>query len=217
MIALIAALALAPQTADLVPTDDIWVYSHASDTKEPLLRVWGADGRDVAADPMDADSFGYTYMKWDISNLPTGKLKEAKLILTHVLDPGWTLDYATAHPLLARPVPSGFTEKTWDFARIDKFSPRDGDLAIFGSGVPAKVPMTDKDAKFSIDLLKGPNDFGKYLADARASKVLAIALTSKMDVESMGQGSIYKFYSKDAESASKRPILHLVFESGAQK
>ncbi len=48
----------APQTIELTPTDDIWVYPHASDPeKDGYLRCWGVDGQAVAPDPAQNEEF----------------------------------------------------------------------------------------------------------------------------------------------------------------
>src|SRR5215475_5485714 len=96
--ALLATLAmgLAPQTIELTPTDDIWVYSHADDPqKDEYLRCWGADGMAVAPTGEELEEFSYSYLKFNLNKLPKEvKLKEATLILWHIPDPGWGLDAA---------------------------------------------------------------------------------------------------------------------------
>src|SRR5256885_1361944 len=111
-------LATGPQTFDLTPTDDVWVYPHASDPqKDPFLRAWGSAGKAVAATPAEGSDFSYSYLKWDtaaISKAP-GKVTEAKLIVTLIADPTYGEDEAKASPLEVRPLKGDFSEKTWDY------------------------------------------------------------------------------------------------------
>ena len=211
MIAAIAALVISgPTSVTFVPTDDIWVYSHATDTKDIYLRVWGAEGKEVAKDVNEVEDFGYSYLKFDLSTVPAGKITAATLTVTHIANPGYDLEYVKQNPLRARPVPSDFDEKTWDFSKVADIHPDGGPKAFFGGGYPDKIPG-DKEFPITIDLLKGPNDFSAYVSSARNSKnhALALALTSSVDVEEQGQGCIYKFYSKDCEDPAKRPVLKL--------
>src|SRR5579862_7635269 len=208
MLTAIAALVLAgPTTIDLIPTDDIWVYPRATDTHDIYLRAWGAEGKEVAKDVNEMDEFGYSYLKFDVSKVPARTVTSATLTVTHIANPGFDEAYSKQNPLHVRPVPEDFDEKTWDFSKADQVKPESGDKAVFGGGYAEEIPA-DKEFKIAIDLLKGPNDFRAYLSSARESQShsLAIALTASVDVEDRGQACIYKFYSKDVETAAKRPV-----------
>lgn len=210
-LALISALK-APTTVDLIPTDDIWVYPHASDPgKDAYLRVWGAEGRDVAKDINELQDYSYSYLKFDLSKLPAGKITGATLTLTHIADAGYDVAYAKQNPLRVRPMPSDFDEKKWDYQNAETIKP--DEKVIFGSAAPDKIPGGGKDFTITVDLLKGPGDFKAYVDNARGGKALALALTATMDVEEHGQRCIYKFYSKDCETASKRPVLRLTLDN----
>jgi len=215
MLTVIAAIALAgPTTIDLIPTDDIWVYSHSVDTHDIYLRVWGAGGKEVAKDAGEMEDFGYSYLKFNVSKIPAGKLTAATLTVTHIANPGYDVAYVAQNPLRARPVPAGFDENTWDYSKAAEIYPDAGEKAFFGGGYPKTIPA-DKEFTISIDLMKGPNDFSAYLGKARAasSKALALALTSSVDIQDRGQSCIYKFYSKDCETSSKRPVLRLTIDN----
>ncbi|HVT14009.1 MAG TPA: hypothetical protein VHE55_17230 [Fimbriimonadaceae bacterium] len=216
MLAALALIALGgPTTVELIPTDDVWVYSHASDPmKDPYLRVWGAEGKDVAKDVNEVQDFSYSYLRFDLTTLPKGKITGATLTLTHLGHPGFDEAYSKLNPIKARPLPIDFREKTWDFSKIDQIMPEPGDKTAFGSGYAENIPTDDKEFKITVDLLKGPNDFRKYVESgaSSASKSIDFALTASLDVEEMGQSCIYKIYSKDCENPAKRPVLKLTVE-----
>ena len=206
---------IAPATIELQPSDDIWVYSHASDpARDPLLKVWGAEGRDVARDLNEMQDYAYAYLKFDISKVPAGKLSQATLTVTHIASPGFDVAYSKQNPLTARPIAPDFSEKTWDYSRAEQIVPESGAKAIFGTGYAETIPAGDKEFTISIDLLKGPNDFRAHFNSARESsgKGLAFALTASLDVEEMGRNCLYKFYSKNCDVAEKRPVLKLTIE-----
>ncbi len=207
-LAAITLLAHQAQTVELTPTDDVWAYPHASDMRDPFLRVWGAGGLSVAANATEASVFSYAFLRFDAKDLPAGKLTEAKLTLWHVADPAFTAEASKASPLEARPVSSKFAEKTWNYDEGISRGPAAGKDATFGSaalsGWAAGAPF-----KFEIDLLSGKGGFDAYLQGARPEGAFGIALTSSMDAENR---AVYKVYSKDAEP-KYRPVLRLVFGS----
>lgn len=215
---MLAALAFAtllagPTTIELTPSDDVWVYPHSSDARDAYLRVWGAEGRDVARDLNEMQDFGYSYVRFDLSKVPAGKVSAATLVVTHIANPGYDAAYAKQNPLRARPLAATFSEKTWDYSKAEDLKPEPGDKEVFGGGYPETIPA-DKEFKITIDLMKGPKDFKAYFDTARSStsKAMGLALTATMDVEEHGQGCIYKFYSKDCETATKRPVLKLTID-----
>src|ERR1044072_1779900 len=210
---MLAALALAtafmaPTTTELVPTDDIWVYPHASDQKDAYLRVWSIGASDLAADADEMEQVSYAYLKFDVSKLPAGKVTEAKLTVTSIASPTYTLEMAKLNPLVVRPLPSDFTEKTWAYDSTSKIKPEKGREAIFGKGFPETIP-TEKEFTITIDLMKGPNKFADYV---RKGGTMAISLSSSMDGAGNESRPVYKFFSKDAETAAKRPVLKIVTE-----
>jgi len=215
---LIAAMSVglaAPQTIELTPTDDIWVYPHASDPeKDGYLRCWGVDGQAVAPDSNENDEFSYSYLKFDLAKLPKGaKVKEAKLVVWHVPDPAWSLDVAKTCPLEIRGIKPDFAEKNWEFDISKSLYPDKKKEAVFGSFFPEKM-TAGQPTKFEVDLLKGPGGFAKFLKEASDApdRNLGLALTSAINPSELGQRAVYKFYSKDWEKAEVRPKLTIVTE-----
>jgi len=212
-IPILALLVLAPQTVKLTPTADIWVYANASEPgSDEYLRIWGLEGRGAPADAGDAQEMSFAYMKWDLSSIPSDKkLTKATLTLTNIANPGYTLDQAKAAPLQARPVGIAFEEKTWTYDMLGKLLPDKEPEHIFGTGYPATL-TPDKTNTIVIDLLKGPGDFRTALGSALKDKSIALALTSGIDMASLGRTGIYKLFSKDSKEEAARPTLTLDFE-----
>lgn len=204
----LAAILTGPTTTELTPTDDIWVYPHASDQKDAYLRVWSVGNSDLAADQDEMEQVSYAYLRFDVGKVPAGKITEAKLIVTSIANPTYTLEMATKNPLIVRPVVGDFTEKGWNYEAAVKVKPQTGAEAIFGKGAPDAIP-TEKEFTITIDLLKGPNKFADFL---RKSGVIGISLSSSMDVAGNESRPVYKLFSKDAETAAKRPVLRIVTE-----
>jgi hypothetical protein len=207
-----AIVAVPAQTVELIPTDDVWVYPFAGDaTKDTFLRVWGASGRSVADGQDSVDEFSYSLLQWDVSSLPKGELKEAKLIVFHIAETELSPALSRGNPMEVRPLATGWTEKGWQHSMVSKFAPMAGEKAVFGSGFLGQIE-TGKPFKIEIDLLKGPGDFKAHLIEAcRAeSKKVALGLTSKLNPAEMGRSAIYKLYSKDGP-AETRPVLRVVF------
>ncbi len=195
---------------DLEPTDNVWVYAHAPDpASDKYLRVWGANGTSVATVSGDAEDYSYSYLKWDLSTLPKeGRLVAATLILTHIANPGFPLDYARSNPLEARALSADFTEKTWSFSDVARVSPQAGKEGLYGSVAPDGLPGEATEIKLNLDLSKS-EAFRKAVGER---KPMALALTSSMEPQAMGGKSLYKIYSRYAPK-DKHPVLHLVFES----
>lgn len=211
---LIALLALSTAVT-LEPAHDIWVYPHAADaTKDAYLRVWGTAGKAAPADPSEAEEFSLSYLKWTLTGVTPGKkLKSAKLVVTNIANPGFTLEQAKAAPLEARAVGIAFDEKDWTYDGISKLLPKADKEAVFGTGAPDAL-LKDMKVEITLDLLKGPGDFRAALEAAAKSptKELALALTTPLDMSVLGRAGIYKLYSKDAETKETHPKLVLEFE-----
>ena len=199
MLASLVCLAL---TVKLSPTDDIWVYEHASDqVNDTFLRVWGAE---------DEQSASCSLLQFDLGRAGNGHhLTSAKLILHHIPNPTFTVDDSATAPLEVRPVKAGFDEKTWSFADAGDYMPDKGDSAYYGfkSVVPGK---DEKPILVGVDLLSGKKDFRKALDAALASGgKFALALTSKLDIGTTRK--TYKFYSRSA-AENLRPQLVLSYK-----
>ncbi len=205
------ALTMAPATLTLEPTDDVWVYPHATDpSKDFYLRVWGTGGISVATSPADNDEFSYSYLKFSFT-VPAGKkLSKAELVLTHVAEPGYTLATAKERPIEARPLKGTFDEKNWNSAMNQTVTPDGGQDAVFGTGtIPESGFPSATDFPITFDLLKGKGDFAAYVA--KNSGTFGIALASRIDPSEGGMKAVYKTWSRNAEEA-KRPKLKLTFE-----
>ncbi len=222
MVGMIHALALllgmvqAPDIS-LTPSDDVWVYSHASDpAHDAYLRAFGSDTKSVAASMDEQGDFSYGFLKFDLSAVKPGwKLASATLTLTHIGMPSFTKTQGKQNPLEVRPMVGDFNEKTWAFDQVEKTHPLGGEKDIFGSFALSGDENTDKDWTLSIDLLKGPASFSKAI-DAAAGKSICLALVSKLS-PAEGAPATWKVYSKDADSAAKRPQLVLKFEKEASR
>ncbi|MBX7135927.1 MAG: hypothetical protein K1X67_24935 [Fimbriimonadaceae bacterium] len=210
--AMLLATLVVPQTFTKTPTDDVWVYPHASDPqKDAYLRIWGAGGKAVAGKSESIEDFSYCYLKFDLSDIPgEATLKEARLILTAVADPGWTKSDLKSTPLEARLAGSGFTEKDWVYESFAaKLAPGEAKESIFGVAEVGEIEK-GKEPVLTIDLLAGPGKFADEVKAAKG-KALALALTSRLDPSELGRAAIIKTYSKDGPEKF-RPVLRLVFE-----
>jgi len=220
--ALLAAASMATTTPvqtthgylDLQPTDDVWVYPHASEPeKDPYLRAWGIDGHSVPAKDDPGQEFSLSYMKFDLKDWPSGeRIQSATLLLVHAPNPSFTPEIAKQFPVEVRGLDQDFTEKTWNYTMFENIRPSNAKDAVFGSAFPAPWEK-DKAFRVEIDLLKGPAKFEEFVNAAlkSANKTLRIAICSNMD-PSAGEGrSVYKFFSKDGEAVN-RPILKIKFE-----
>ncbi|MFI5387987.1 MAG: hypothetical protein ACHQ50_17915, partial [Fimbriimonadales bacterium] len=189
--------------------------SNSSDPHDPYLRAWGSGGTDTAAGSGDMEQYSYSYLRFDVSKVPAGKLSSAKLMLTHISGPSFTLEAAKQNPLIVRPISADFTEKTWDFGQVDRIAPEPGPKAIFGKGAPESLPAADKEFVISIDLMKGPKDFSSYLDKSIKSptRALGLSLTTTLEVNGPDGRTFYKVYSKDCETALKRPVLRLSIDN----
>jgi hypothetical protein len=206
LVSLIAFTALlAPQTVELTPTDDVWVYPHAGDPQtDEFLRVWGTAGQAVSGDPAAAEEYGYSYLRFDISKLPNKKPTSAELVLIHVPDPGWQPADSKSAPLEVRILNKDFTEKTWDYGKAKDIFPPSGKGAVVATTFADKVE-TGKPVVFRVDLMK---DADKFKLNGNT---VTFALTSSIDPANIGNQAVYKFYSKDTAKAELRPKLILKF------
>ncbi|RYG34964.1 hypothetical protein EON81_14080 [bacterium] len=205
---MLAAMLLLAQTPALTfsPQSDVWVYPHASDpSKDAYLRVWGTQGEAVAPDPAAASDYSYSYLRFDLPAPAEGrKLSEARLEVTQVEKPSFSLELAKSSPLQARPLLGEFDEKTWTYGDSLKIFPG---KEIFGEAAPEAIDP-EKPTPIVIDLMKGKGDFR---AVAEKGGWVNIALTSTMDVAS-GERTVYRLYSKDTEKEAVRPKLVLKYE-----
>lgn len=212
MIASLFALALLHNTAQTVtvePLDDVWVYSHADDNKGEFLRVWGAEGKSVAPTAAEQEEFGYSYMHFKV-NVPEGaEISGITLTVTHKEKPGFTNAISKQYPLEVRLLNGTFTEKDWSFDKATQVNPAQGKDGWLGEGSAESVPA-EGIFPIKIDLTGQAAKAGKAIKDGKGD--FYIALTSAMNVQELGQGCIYKFYSKDASDVAKHPVLAVTFK-----
>lgn len=206
---LFAALLAQPLASESIEaTEDVWVYSHASDPGgDSALRIFGNGGHAVAGSAGDLESFSYGYLKFDLSGLPKGKkLTSAELILTPAGKP--VVDPASKDwPLEVRPMVGSFAEKTWAFEMASDVTPSKD--SVYGNGV---IKQAGDTFEIRMNLLgeksKFTGDLGKLIDSARP---LFVALTSKYDASEQGMKGMYKVYSRDNKERALRPRLELKF------
>jgi hypothetical protein len=213
MISLLS-LALLGQTMTLFPSDDIWVYPHASDgASDGFLRVWGVDGRSVPADAGEAEEFSLGILRFSLMGTPVGqKLTTATLVVNNVPKPGFSAEQSKAAPLEARAVHAGFAEKGWEYSKVGAVLPARGSESLYGTGWATDV--AGDSVAISIDLLNDKGDFSKALENSQKdpAKVIAIALTSRINPSELGRSAIYKLFSKEEKDEKLRPRLILTWE-----
>ena len=198
----------------MTPTDDIWVYANAEDPQtDEFLRAWGSNDRAIPTPGDDPQASSWSLLKWDLSGFPKdARIAGAYLILTAAPDPGYTLKDAKDSPIEARPVDSGFSESTWSYQDAEHYMPIGGEPMVFGFTSPTDISTNG--FKLTIDLLAGPANFKGYFDKAmQKGKVIAIAVTSKIDPSKLGRESIYKFYSKDTGDPTNRPVLRIILDT----
>lgn len=216
MLPLLVAFALAaPKTITLVPTETVWVYANASTPADgTYLRAWGVEGKSCPPEGEDAGQFSFSYLKWDLADLPKGaKITSAKLTLTNIADPGFTVETSKRCPIEVRPVVGEFEAKKWTFDMSSKVRPNGDDKSIFGTGFPDKI-ASETPVPITVDLLKGPNKFAEALDKAQggSSHTISLSITSKLDPSADGRSCIYKLYGQNESKEWLRPQLVLTFE-----
>lgn len=201
MLAAIAVLALAP--LELPAVADAWVYSHAGDPANDLyVRCWGGDEGAVGTVDATGSNFSYSLLKFDASSVQ-GEIASAKLVLWHAPKPAFSAEESKESPLEARSVKGTFDERNWSFAKAATALPNKGETGLYGEAVV--VPGQESEsAKVEIDLLPGKGGFAKSVQGQRE---FTIALTSRLNPESAGQGKFYKLFSRHSEKAEMRPKL----------
>ncbi len=213
----VAFLLAQPRLADTVtvPVDqDVWVYPHAGEpASDSALRIWGVEGKAVAASPTDAEEFSYGFLRVSLTNVATDKkLVGASLYLTaaNAMD---ALPEPKAYPLEVRPLSAGFTEKDWTYELSAKVFP--SATVIYGTGVPlsAKDDKGEVSWHFDIDLLGKDSKFkADFEAALKDKKPLHFALTSRINPGELGRAAVYKVFSRDNKDETVRPKLVLKFE-----
>jgi hypothetical protein len=209
MIAAITALLLVAEPLRLTPEADIWAYPHASDQRDPYLRVWGLGDRSTGRDAAETENTSYSLLKFALPVSRKGeKLTGAELVVTHIANPAWDAPRSKANPLEARSVTGSFDEKSWNYDALFKLTLGTADADVYGTGFVTEL-VPDKEPEIRINLLGEKSRFADDVAKALAADgTLAIALTSRISAETR---AVYKIFSKDAERAAVRPQLVVTF------
>lgn len=215
---MIAALILATQAKvlSLTPSDDIWVYPHASDqTSSEYLRAWGSDGQAIGELGDTQLAFSFSCLKFQLpADAPAGAPAKAVLIVTHAAPAGFTADESKQYPIEARLTSAAWEEESFTMANLKAVAPSPKAEAIFGTGI-AKPTDDEKPFPVEINLLAKDSPFPTFLDFVRKSpsRELAVAITTRMDPQNAGEGGLYKFYSRSGPEAF-RPKLVLEWASG---
>lgn len=207
------------ETVALAPSDDVWVYPHATDpARDETVRVWGAGGRSVAADAGDAEEFAYGYLRFALpARLKGLRLVGATLEVTNVPNANLDADALAATPLEARPLVGTFDEKGWVYSLVARTHP---DPKVRW-GVGTATSKQGEPIAISIDLMPRGKDgagpppflaaFQGAFADADQDGGMGVALTSAVDAANVGMSAIYKVSTKESPDESRRPRLVLRF------
>jgi hypothetical protein len=148
-------------------------------------------------------------LQFNTGKVPTGKkLTAAKLVVTHIANPSFTVEGAAKTPLEVRSVDGEFKEKGWTYESLFKLKLDGKDTSLFGAAAP-KFTAPDAEFKIEIDLMTGKGNFAQYLSK-RVGGPLSLVLTTKLSMDENRQ--TYKIFSKDAEREAARPVLELTFE-----
>ena len=204
--------ALAQQTFQAQPTDDVWYYDQAFNAGfTPILRVWG--NGEHAVDPTGAPpalNFSYALAKWRLSGVPAGRQYQvisAQITVVQTQPPGYTQTEGEQFPLEARPLShTNFTEQTWDYNAPN--NPEIG-ATILGESLMRNYRT---DAPFAIPIPLSPEAFEPYFNAAvnQNNGALGIGFVSRMDPGGQGGTRFYRFYSRN-DAGGRGPVLQVVY------
>lgn len=204
--------ALAQQTYQAQPTDDVWYYDQAFNPGfTPILRVWG--NGTSALDPSGARpglNFSYSLAKWRLSGIPAGRRYQvirAQITVVQTSPPGYTRQEGEQFPLEARPLShTNFSEQTWNYNAPN--NPEVG-ATIFGE---SRMTNYRTDAPFAIPIPLDVELFEPYFNAAvnQNNGELGIGFVSRMDPGGQGGSRFYRFYSRN-DSGGRGPVLQIVY------
>ncbi len=203
MITALAMLALAtPWIAN--PEGDVWVYPNSSDPgTEPLLRAWGNGDKATDSQLPPGDEFSYSYLQFDLKDLPKGDLDTAQLTVVNIPNEALTPEVMKTFPLEAYGMKGTFTENKFSFADTT-VGPTD---ALFGKATSEKIA---EGIKLTINLVDEKGAFKKALEAARTSGKLDICLATRMS-PAESRSFIYKVNSKEGPK-DLRPSLRITLK-----
>lgn len=193
-----ALLSQTPQTFDLSPSADAWVYPHSSDPGgEKLMRIWGDGSESVDKVFPSGGEFAYGYLVFDVPKLTDGtryKVSSASMVVFAQANEELTPAIFKEFPLEVRGLEKTFEEKTF---HIDTF--KEGPYAgIFGQAVTAE--KVGDNLKFTIDLLGKDSEFADWFNVGARTGKFAISLTSKIS-PAESRSMIYKVFTKENDKA----------------
>ncbi len=204
--------ALAQQTYQAQPTDDVWYYDQTFNPAfTPILRVWG-DGQH-AVDPTGARpalNFSYSLAKWRLDGIPAGRQYQvirAQITVVQTAPPGYTQQEGEQFPLEARPLShTNFTEQSWNYDAPD--NPEVG-ATILGESLMTNYRA---DASFAIPIPLNREAFEPYFNAAvnQNNGELGIGFVSRMDPGGQGGTRFYRFYSRN-DGGGRGPVLQIVY------
>ncbi|GIV06636.1 MAG: hypothetical protein KatS3mg016_2211 [Fimbriimonadales bacterium] len=204
--------ALAQQTYQAQPTDDVWYYDQAFNPGfTAILRAWG-DGQH-AVDPSGARpalNFSYSLAKWQLSGIPAGRQYQvirAQITVVQTQPPGYTRDEGEQFPLEARPLShTNFTEASWNYNAPN--NPEVG-TTLFGESLMSNYRT---DAPFAIPIPLNVELFEPYFNEAvnQNNGALGIGFVSRMNPADASGTRFYRFYSRN-DSGGRGPVLQVVY------
>lgn len=204
--------ALAQQTYQAQPTDDVWYYDQAFNPGfTPILRAWG-DGQN-AVDPSGARpglNFSYSLAKWRLSGIPAGRQYQvirAQITVVQTQPPGYTRDEGEQFPLEARTLSNtNFTEQSWSYSALN--NPEIG-ATILGESLMTNYRT---DAPFAIPIPLNVEAFEPYFnaAVSQNNGELGVGFVSRINPADAGGSRFYRFYSRN-DTGGRGPVLQVVY------
>ncbi|MEQ1823352.1 MAG: hypothetical protein ABL949_12655 [Fimbriimonadaceae bacterium] len=187
-----------PQTLDLVPVGDVWVYPHAPDPAgDPFMRIWGDGAESVDKIVPSGGEFSYGYLVFDIPKKEDGtrfKVTGATLTVFAVSNEELTLNVIKENPLEVRGLEQAFEEKKF---HVDSF--KVGPYAgVFGKAATAE--KVGANYKFTIDLLAKDSEFEEWFNVGAKSGKFALSLTSRIS-PAESRSLLYKVFTKENDKA----------------
>lgn len=203
MLTALVCLIVGP-TWTAIPSDDVWVYPHASTPGgEPFLRVWGSGSQAIDSTIPPGDEYSYGYLQFDLKDAPAGELVSAELTVWNVANEVFKPEVLKEWPLEVYGLKGKFKEDTFSFgdSSVGPIEPR------LGKG----VATVEKDGvKITINLLDEKGNFKALWKKSRDAGSLGLGLASTMS-PAESRAMIYKINSKEGPVAV-RPTLKLTFK-----
>ncbi|MFN7171531.1 MAG: TolB family protein [Fimbriimonadaceae bacterium] len=190
------------EPVELEPTDDVWVYSFAGpQDRDPILRVWG-DGATSLPDAEDTDTeLSYSMLKFQLPDGDLSQFSGAELVLYAVPGQDYSAKQFLDYPIEAFLAPTGWNEKSWNFDLAPKFMPT---KTFLGRNAP--VTISEEPFAVIIPIMLSRLEESKSV---KSDRTVAIAIGSKLPVDSFGREGVYRLFGRHAEP-NLRPKLRLL-------